>query len=254
MRYSLPSMGALAAFATHPHSLRLRRVLFQVHLWLGVALGLYVLIISASGSAIVFRRELDRALCPGTLVQVPSGRLVSTACEPGFITWLAELHDHLGVGRTGQLLNGLGAIAVIAMCLTGALLWWPGRARWRRALVLRRDVSAARFIWDLHGVLGIWLLLLVLLWALTGVYFAFPTLFGAVADDVIAALVRLHFGRAYGTSVEILWVLLGLVPCGLFVTGILMWWLRVLRPRLLRHGGPSPAAVPPGHRFYRRAD
>lgn len=250
----LAPMGVLAGFAKHPHSLWLRRALFQIHLWVGIAIGLYVLIISVSGSLIVFRRELDRALCPGTLVKTPSGRLVSTACEPAFVTWLAEFHDHLGVGREGLLLNGLGAGAVAVMCVTGAILWWPGRTRWRRSLVLRRDVSAQRFIWDLHGVLGFWLLLLVLVWALTGLYFAFPAAFGAVPDDTIAWLVRLHFGRAYGPYIEALWVILGLVPCGLFITGALMWWNRVLRARFTKHGDPTREAAHPCHRFYRRAD
>lgn len=247
-------MGVFAGFAGHPHSLWLRRALFQIHLWVGIGIGLYVLIISVSGSLIVFRRELDQALCPGTLVTTPSGRLVSTVCEPAFVTWMAEFHDHLGVGRPGLLINGLGAIAVMVMCVTGAILWWPGRTRWRRSLVLRRDVSAQRFIWDLHNVLGFWLLLLVLMWALTGLYFAFPAAFSALTDDSIAWLVRLHFGRAYGPLVAALWMILGLVPCGLFITGALMWWHRVLRPRFRKHGGPTRAAAPPDHQSYRRAD
>ncbi len=246
-------MGVLAGFAQHPHSLWLRRALFQIHLWVGIALGLYVLIISISGSLIVFRRELDRALCPGTMVVTASGRVVSTVCEPAFVTWVAEFHDHLGFGRAGLLINGLGAMAVMLMCVTGAILWWPGRARWRRSLVLRRDVSAQRLIWDLHTVLGFWLLLLVLMWTLTGVYFAFPDTFNALGDDAIAWLVRLHFGRAYGPFVESLWVMLGLVPAGLFITGVLMWWNRVWRVRFTNHGAPTQAAAAPGHQFHHRA-
>jgi uncharacterized iron-regulated membrane protein len=219
-------MRALVEFAKHPHSLGLRRVLFQVHLWVGIASGLYILTVSVSGSLIVFRRELDRALCPGNLITTPSGREVRTVCEPAFVTWMAEFHDHLGVGRTGLLLNGLGALVVTLLCVTGAILWWPGRTRWRRSLVLRRGMGAQRFIWDLHNVMGFWMWLLVLLWAVTGIYFAFPAAFDAVGDNVIAALVRLHFGRDYGTFVEALWVLLGLVPAGLFVTGFLMWLQR----------------------------
>jgi uncharacterized iron-regulated membrane protein len=79
-------------------------------------------------------------------------------------------------------------------------------------------------------------LLLVLMWALSGIYFAFPTVFNALTDDTTAWLARLHFGRAYGTFVEVLWVILGLVPCGLFITGTLMWWNRVVRVRFLRPG------------------
>jgi uncharacterized iron-regulated membrane protein len=234
-------MGARAGFGSHPQSVWLRRALFQVHLWLGLAIGLYILVISVSGSLIVFRRELDRALCPGTLVVTPSGRRFIAVCEPAFVTWVAEFHDHLGGGRTGLLVNGLGAVAITVMCVTGAVIWWPGRKRWRRSLTLHRGVGSRRLIWDLHSVLGFWLLLLVLMWSVTGIYFAFPALFNALDDDATALLVRLHFGRAFGPAIETLWVLLGLVPCGLFITGALMWWNRVLRPRMAANGRPRQA-------------
>jgi len=49
-----------------------------VHLWSGVGLSLYILVICASGSAIVFRRELNKAFCPTTLtVRVQPHRLTS---------------------------------------------------------------------------------------------------------------------------------------------------------------------------------
>ena len=41
-----------------PHTLPLRRALFQVHLWLGIVCGLYVLMISLTGSAIVLRPQI----------------------------------------------------------------------------------------------------------------------------------------------------------------------------------------------------
>jgi uncharacterized iron-regulated membrane protein len=228
----------------------MRRLLFQVHLWVGIALGLYIFIISVSGSLIVFRRELDRAICPGPTEMSPSGPIVTAACEPEFVTVMAEFHDHLGGGRTGLFINGLGAMAVVVMCVTGAVIWWPGRRRWRRSLTLHRGVGARRFIRDLHNVLGIYLLLLIFMWALTGVYFAFPDPFLALSDQLAAGsiatpasrlldasiewLVRLHFGRSFGLTIEVLWVILGLVPGGLFITGALMWWTRVLRPALYR--------------------
>ncbi len=42
----------------HPQDLWIRRAFFQVHLWVGLGIGLYVLVISISGSAIIYRREL----------------------------------------------------------------------------------------------------------------------------------------------------------------------------------------------------
>ena len=43
-----------------PQNLWVRRALFQIHLWLGIGIGLYVLLISVTGSAVVYRRELTR--------------------------------------------------------------------------------------------------------------------------------------------------------------------------------------------------
>jgi uncharacterized iron-regulated membrane protein len=42
-----------------PQRLWVRRALFQVHLWTGIALGLYIVMLSITGSALVYRTELD---------------------------------------------------------------------------------------------------------------------------------------------------------------------------------------------------
>jgi len=282
-----------------PQSAWLRRALFQVHLWIGIGLGLYVLAICLSGSAIVLRREMDKTFCPRIVMVAPAGRPLTDAeleararasyrgfelrrveirgprvsgaatevrfiggagiqerlfnpytgeslgdtidCEPPVVTWLADFHDNLLAGHTGRLVNGVGAVVVALMCITGAVLWWPGRTGgWWRRMSLRRGVSGRRFIFDLHHMLGFWLFLFVALWAITGIYFAFPDLFVAVSDEVIAPLVRLHFGRAYGLPVKILWIVLGLLPCVLFITGALMWWNRVVRaPRTGQRGAAA---------------
>jgi len=220
---------------------RLQRAFFQIHLWVGIALSLYVLVISVSGSVIVFRRELDRAMCPGP------GQTI--ACEPAAVTWLADFHDNLLADHAGRYANGIGAILIIVLAIAGLVLWWPGRSNWWRRMSVRRGVGARRFTLDLHNMLGFWLFVFVFVWALGGIYFAFPDAFNALADafkageeetstsmlvqDGLATLARLHFGRAYGLSIKILWGILGLVPCVLLVTGVLMWWWRVIRrPRL----------------------
>ena len=53
-----------------------------------------------------------------------------------------------------------------------------------------------------------------------------------VGDTVLQWLSRLHFGRFGGWPIKALWTVLGLVPLLLFITGAIMWWNRVLRPRL----------------------
>jgi uncharacterized iron-regulated membrane protein len=45
-----------------PQRVWLRRALFQIHLWIGLAIGLYIVMLSLTGSVLVYRNELDVAL------------------------------------------------------------------------------------------------------------------------------------------------------------------------------------------------
>ena len=56
-----------------PQKIWLRRALFQVHLWSGIALGLYVLLMSVTGSVLVYRNELYRATTPDPIISKASG-------------------------------------------------------------------------------------------------------------------------------------------------------------------------------------
>jgi uncharacterized iron-regulated membrane protein len=65
-----------------PQNVWLRRAFFQVHLWSGIALGLYVLAISVSGSAIVFRNEIYKAADSGPrIVEAKGDRLSDDALK-----------------------------------------------------------------------------------------------------------------------------------------------------------------------------
>ncbi len=55
-------MPILTRWLRQPQQVWFRRALFQIHLWLGLALGLYVVVLSLSGSVLVYRNELDRYL------------------------------------------------------------------------------------------------------------------------------------------------------------------------------------------------
>jgi uncharacterized iron-regulated membrane protein len=51
-----------------------RRALLTLHQWVGLTAGLFLIVIAASGSALVFENEIDRALNPSTSFVTPSGR------------------------------------------------------------------------------------------------------------------------------------------------------------------------------------
>jgi uncharacterized iron-regulated membrane protein len=60
------------SFLRDPRRVWWRKALFQVHLWLGIALGLYYAVIGITGSIIVYKKELERAMIP-RLVRVQPG-------------------------------------------------------------------------------------------------------------------------------------------------------------------------------------
>jgi uncharacterized iron-regulated membrane protein len=60
-----------------PQSFWFRKAIFQIHLWTGIGLGIYILLISVSGSAIVFRNELYKSLWPGPKLVAMSGPRLS---------------------------------------------------------------------------------------------------------------------------------------------------------------------------------
>jgi uncharacterized iron-regulated membrane protein len=60
-------MSFWRTFLKHPRELWIRRALFQIHLWAGVLLSLYVVIIALTGSVLVFRNELTTAQLPKAL-------------------------------------------------------------------------------------------------------------------------------------------------------------------------------------------
>ena len=51
-------MSTWQQWVRQPQTLWLRKALFQIHLWSGIGLGIYVVLISVSGSILVFLNEL----------------------------------------------------------------------------------------------------------------------------------------------------------------------------------------------------
>jgi uncharacterized iron-regulated membrane protein len=69
---------------------------------------------------------------------------------------------------------------------------------------------------------------------------ATPVAAQSAGDIVMAWLTPLHVGNFGGNGVRVAWLLLGMAPPALFVTGFIMWWTRVVRVRWI--GSSRPAA------------
>ena len=190
-----------------------------------------------------------------------TGSDMGDSVSQGFLlaSKLLDLHDNLLAGSTGRKVNSYGALAALVLAFTGLLIWWPGIARWRRSLFLHRDVGWKRFVWDLHSAMGFWAFGFIVLLAVTGLYIGNPEPFQRfadwiepptdtnvgtrVVDGIMYWMAYLHFGRLGGRGIswcgrgacdditKAVWAVFGLVPAGMFITGAIMWWNRVLNPR-----------------------
>lgn len=282
-----------------PQTTRFRRFLFQVHLWPGIGLGMYILLISVTGSAVVLRPQINRWFVPNQIASTAGEALSGIALEAVVaevyreytvrnivpprregsavyvalerngeessryfdhyagadlgetypwqvrtVEWVTRLHDDLLLDRTlGRRINAFGGMLLLAMVLTGVVIWWQGRRRWVDGLVIRR-AGAHSFMWQLHSFLGFWTLLLMLVWGVTAIYFAFPEPFDYIVDAMdkdledfdrpdgwLRFLVNLHFGRFRGSwpGLPYIWVVLGLLPAVMFISGFVLWYRRVLK-------------------------
>lgn len=371
-------MRFLGQFLKHPQQLWIRRFNFQIHLWAGVILALYVAVIGITGSILVFGSELQALELPNQWpglspdhatdiavvidklrLSYPHTHIISimapTPAEPVFIAvlqtrprttvachprtgqilrevprrksrldWIYDLHENLLARRSGRVVNGIASTSLLLLIVTGLINWWPGVRFWRRALTVDFRRRWKRINFDLHSASGFWSLAFLVMWASSGIYFAWPdrvlssidrfspivnsrppavtvdsaadivkldfhamlikahaidqgTLFKGIifpynrrspfevllsrspgigrdhedtvyfnpyngqyistwrygvnkslGDWIIWLQIPLHFGTHWGLGIKILWAALGLALPLLSVTGMLMYWNRVL--------------------------
>jgi uncharacterized iron-regulated membrane protein len=58
-------------------TIKLRPIIFTVHSWIGLIVGIFIAIMGLTGSGIVFMHELDRTLNPALMHITPQGQLLS---------------------------------------------------------------------------------------------------------------------------------------------------------------------------------
>ncbi len=89
------SSGIWSLIWRRPRAIEARRWIFWLHLWAGLIAALYVIVIGVSGSALVFREELERGFRPrlspvdGMQADIDGAVAAFRATRPGWdLTWL----------------------------------------------------------------------------------------------------------------------------------------------------------------------
>ena len=168
-------------------------------------------------------------------------------------TFILNLHTVLLFPGEGRMINGVFAGLLLISGVTGLLVWLRRRRTRKRKA---SDAPANPLDQRLHNILGIWFLVFVLLWAITGLNLSFPEVGPAVVDyldpldeenpvervgdQINFWLSYSHFGRfggripgcsreICGEGLKAIWALAGLVPAILAITGATMWFRRLRR-------------------------
>ena len=174
--------GLFTRWVRQPQGTWIRKAIFQLHLWSGMILGLYVVVVCVSGSALVFRNDLYNIFESWDKSPTFAQKSMSVRAGYAALSWLGDVHGRLLLGANGMMANAIGGFLTAAICLTGLVIWWPGITRWRRALIVTRGVGWRRLNFDLHSAVGFWTFALLFMWGMTGGYFVFPQPFRAVIN------------------------------------------------------------------------
>ncbi|MDQ1208444.1 sulfite reductase (NADPH) flavoprotein alpha-component [Acinetobacter baylyi] len=91
----------------------------------------------------------------------------------GFFQFVQQLHRTLTFGPVGKQITGACTLILIFFVLSGLYLRWPKKHSWRQWLFVKPKLKGRNFIWDLHAVVGTWVVVFYLILACTGLYWSY---------------------------------------------------------------------------------
>lgn len=96
----------------------------------------------------------------------------------GFFAGVQTLHRWLTVGKIGDREIGKQIVAastlmLIFFILSGLYLRFPKKHSFRQWFVVKRNLKGRNFLWDLHAVVGTWVVIFYLVMAVTGLTWSY---------------------------------------------------------------------------------
>lgn len=229
-----PSRGRERAASSRPavSKTAVRKAVFTAHLWVGIALSVWFVLLGLTGALLVFKPQVDAFLNPGLLhsraaaagahqlspdaalagaqaaypdaafkrlafpvgangvyalrlgqekkehevfVDAYSGAVLGErAKHDSLMEQVLDLHKALLLGKTGEQVNGIGALLLVGLIATGIYLWWPANPKqWPQRLRVKTNASSKRLLFDLHNAFGVYTLPVLLVIAATGAVFIY---------------------------------------------------------------------------------
>jgi uncharacterized iron-regulated membrane protein len=114
----------------------------------------------------------------------PSSLVPRGTVKPGE-GWLREiffLHANMGThDRNGREIGGWFGVVMCVLAVTGIIMQFPSRRRWRQAMTIQRGAYGYRLLRQLHGAAGFWFWLVLLVVSFSGAWLSFPQGFNGFA-------------------------------------------------------------------------
>jgi uncharacterized iron-regulated membrane protein len=101
------------------------------------------------------------------------GSVIGPALENEALKFLQELHHNLLFSKTGRKINGCGGLVLFMLALSGIGLFLRGVKYCIHVLRMQWNVRRSVVVWSMHQQVGVFLLLPLLIWGLSGFSFGF---------------------------------------------------------------------------------
>ncbi|ENW89963.1 PepSY domain-containing protein [Acinetobacter dispersus] len=89
------------------------------------------------------------------------------------LQFIQRLHRNLTAGEFGAQITGASTLMLIFFVLSGIYLRFPKKHSFKQWLFIKPKLKGRNFIWDLHAVVGTWVVVFYLLFACTGLYWSY---------------------------------------------------------------------------------
>ncbi len=111
------------------------------------------------------------------------GALLGDVQGQAFFRTTMQIHRWLAADDIGKQIVGGSTVALVVLSLTGLYLRWPRRWRdWRNWFVIDFAHRGRSLLWELHSVIGAWVLPFYLLASLTGLWWSYDWYRNALFD------------------------------------------------------------------------
>ena len=90
-----------------------------------------------------------------------------------FFKFIEQLHRNLTLGEIGKQITAACTLMLMFFVLSGLYLRWPKKSSIKQWLLIKPKLKGRNFLWDLHAVVGTWVIIFYLLLACSGLYWSY---------------------------------------------------------------------------------